>query len=58
MKLSRTYGELDVLFAQGVSARKFKTTAVTEFESPTGKGAEVIDEKVEEKPEIAHVELK
>jgi hypothetical protein len=47
-----------VLFAQGVSARKFKTTVVAEFESPTGKGAEVVNEKMEEKPEISHHELK
>jgi hypothetical protein len=58
MELSRTYGELDVLFAQGVSARKFKTTVVAEFESPTGKGAEVVNEKMEDKPEISHHELK
>jgi len=54
----QTYGELDVLFANGVSARKFSTTTVAEFETPLGKGAEVVNEKMEEKPEITHVELK
>jgi hypothetical protein len=49
---------LDVLFANGVPARKFKTTTVTEFETPLGKGAEVVNEKMEEKPEITHIELK
>jgi len=48
------------MFANGVPARKFKTTTVTEFETPLGKGAEVINqnEKMEEKPEISHIELK
>ncbi|PNY24100.1 General alpha-glucoside permease [Tolypocladium capitatum] len=35
----RTYGELDVLFENGVSARKFKTTPVNQFDARTGVGA-------------------
>jgi citrate lyase beta subunit len=46
------------MFANGVPARKFKTTIVTEFETPAGKGAEVVEEKMVDKPEIAHIELK
>jgi len=56
--LGRTYGELDVMFANGVPARKFKTTTVTEFETPLGKGAEVVEEKMGDKAEISHHELK
>ncbi|POR38487.1 General alpha-glucoside permease [Tolypocladium paradoxum] len=37
----RTYGELDVLFENRVSARKFKTTSVDQFEVGTGTGAGV-----------------
>jgi SP family general alpha glucoside:H+ symporter-like MFS transporter len=55
---SRTYGELDVLFANKVPARKFKTTSVTEFENPEGKGAEVVAEKAEAKAEVGHYEVK
>lgn len=32
----RTYGELDVLFEKGVSARRFKSTEVDQFEGRTG----------------------
>ena len=46
------------MFANGVSARKFKTTTVTEFETPLGKGAEVVEEKMGDKAEISHHELK
>lgn len=46
------------MFANGVPARKFKTTVVAEFETPLGKGAEVVEDKMEDKPEISHHELK
>jgi SP family general alpha glucoside:H+ symporter-like MFS transporter len=42
----RTYAELDVLFQQGVSARKFKTTAVDPFNHSSG-GEDDKPEKVE-----------
>jgi hypothetical protein len=54
----RTYGELDILFANGVTARKFKTTSVAEFENTEGKGAEVVTEKTETEGEVGHFEIK
>jgi hypothetical protein len=57
--VSRTYGELDLLFKNGVSARNFRTASVTEFETPDGAGAEVSEkEKIDDKFEISHVEHK
>ncbi|KAL2133060.1 hypothetical protein VTI74DRAFT_2964 [Chaetomium olivicolor] len=54
----RTYGELDVLFENGVSARKFKTTAVDQFGAgSSGSVAEketavedVTEERVDRRP--------
>ena len=48
----RTYGELDVLFEQRVSARKFSTTAVDQFSS----GHRVDSVTGEKKREVAHNE--
>lgn len=50
----RTYGELDVLFENGVSARKFKTTSVDQFDR-TGAG-EGVSEKVAEAVMVERVE--
>ncbi|KAJ4344805.1 uncharacterized protein N0V89_012549 [Didymosphaeria variabile] len=47
----RTYGELDILFEQRVSARKFKETVVQEFEED-----ESVSEKKLEGDKVAHVE--
>lgn len=47
----RTYGELDILFEQGVSARKFKETVVEEFEED-----EAQSEKKLEGEKTAHLE--
>ena len=49
----RTYGELDILFEQRVSARKFATTNVDPFRH--GLGAQTKDGKLE-KPEKEFVE--
>ncbi|UNI22336.1 hypothetical protein JDV02_008232 [Purpureocillium takamizusanense] len=54
----RTYGELDVLFENRVSARKFKTTSVDRFDSQSGGAAsekekgfdEVMVERVDSRP--------
>ncbi|KND92516.1 General alpha-glucoside permease [Tolypocladium ophioglossoides CBS 100239] len=51
----RTYGELDVLFENGVSARKFKTTSVDQFDARPDAGtgekvAAVMVERVESRP--------
>jgi SP family general alpha glucoside:H+ symporter-like MFS transporter len=43
----RTYGELDVLFETGVSARKFRTTAVDPFHGAGAEKAAVIQEDQE-----------
>jgi SP family general alpha glucoside:H+ symporter-like MFS transporter len=47
----RTYGELDILFEQRVSARKFKGTVVQEFEE-----TDSISEKKLQGEKTAHVE--
>jgi SP family general alpha glucoside:H+ symporter-like MFS transporter len=47
----RTYGELDILFEQGISARKFKETVVQEFEEN-----ESMSEKKLEGEKVAHLE--
>lgn len=54
----RTYGELDILFNERVSARKFRTTSVAEFEDTTApKGHTGGEDKVADKPETEHREL-
>lgn len=53
----RTYGELDILFANKVPARKFTSTKVEEFE--TGGVPEVVEEMdIKEKGTTEHVEVK
>lgn len=47
----RTYGELDILFEQGVPARKFKDTVVQEYEVD-----ETASEKKLEGEKVTHVE--
>lgn len=48
----RTYGELDVLFENGISARKFSSTAVEEFDARTSR---FDDEKVIEAETVEKV---
>jgi SP family general alpha glucoside:H+ symporter-like MFS transporter len=50
--LGRSYGELDILFANGVPARRFPTTVVAEFEEVQGNELEGSKEK---EVEIQHV---
>lgn len=57
----RTYGELDILFENKISARKFASTTVDQFaghESQIDNIAvvETFDEKLSNKPSINHVE--
>ena len=40
----RTYGELDILFSNKVSARKFKSTDATQFQGETVRLASVSEE--------------
>lgn len=50
----RTYGELDTLFENGVSARKFKSTPVPRFDDDaaysSSEGDKVLEERVEDRP--------
>ncbi|ORX40205.1 trehalose transport-related protein [Kockovaella imperatae] len=44
----RTFGELDVLFSNNVSARKFRSTPVSAFEDTTAVQHSIVDQKAEE----------
>lgn len=57
----RTYGELDVLFENKITARKFASTTVDQFADHEGHfdniiAVETFDGKLSSKPSIAHVE--
>lgn len=57
----RTYGELDVLFENKISARKFASTVVDQFAGHEDNfdntiAVETFDEKLSSKPSVAHVE--
>lgn len=58
LTVRRIYGDLDIMFANGVSARKFKTTPVAKFENTDAKGVEVVLEKAETKAEVGHFGIK
>ncbi|EQL02995.1 MRT, a raffinose family of oligosaccharides transporter [Ophiocordyceps sinensis CO18] len=50
----RSYGELDILFEERVSARKFKSTSVAMFDArhvdSSSEGEKVLEERVENRP--------
>lgn len=57
----RTYGELDVLFENKISARKFASTTVDQFAGHEAQfddtiPVETFDEKLSGKPSVTHVE--
>lgn len=57
----RTYGELDVLFENKISARKFASTTVDQFAGHEAHfddtiPIETFDEKLSGKPSVTHVE--
>ncbi len=52
----RTYGELDILFENRVSARKFKTTDATQFHGTNLRMASV-SEGTEKQSYAAHIDV-
>lgn len=53
----RTYGELDVLFENRVSARKFRTTAADQFAGHGMPQRTPSSDEKDEKFDVQHVEL-
>lgn len=51
----RSYGELDILFAAGVPARKFKSTHVEEFDEVL---VQMDEKEKEDGTEVHHVEVR